>query len=159
MNGRLGIFAAALALSLFTIGMAHAGIEVRQFKDPANAQRYEKLTHELRCLVCQNESIAASDADLAKDLRQEIYEKVEAGQSDKQIIDFMVARYGDYVLYKPPFEPMTVVLWVGPFLMLAAGLAILVILVRRQGGPRPAVVTGDELDRARQILQEGNENQ
>jgi cytochrome c-type biogenesis protein CcmH len=159
MNLRLGILAAAFTLSLFAIGMAHAGIEVRQFKDPANAQRYEKLTHELRCLVCQNESIAASDADLAKDLRQEIYEKVEAGQTDKQIINFMVARYGDYVLYKPPFEAMTVVLWVGPFLMLAAGLAILVILIRRQGGPKPAVVTEDELDRARQILQEGNENQ
>jgi cytochrome c-type biogenesis protein CcmH len=153
------ILVAGLGLWLVAIGVAHAGIEVRQFKNPANSQRFERLTHELRCLVCQNESIAASNADLAKDLRQEIYDKVEAGQTDKQIIDFMVARYGDYVLYKPPFEPLTVLLWVGPFLMLLTGLAIIVILIRRKGGPRPAVVTSDELDRAREILQEGNENQ
>ncbi len=158
MRRAYGVTMAALTLLLVVAGSARAGIEVRNFPDKATEQRYEKLTHELRCLVCQNETIAASNADLAKDLRQEIYEQIQAGQSDKQIIDFMVARYGDFVLYKPPFKPETILLWLGPFLMLATGLVILFVVIRRHGGASPVAVAADELDRARKILNEGKDN-
>lgn len=147
-----------LAILLILCGPARAGIEVHSFPDKESEQRYEKLTHELRCLVCQNETIAASNADLAKDLRQEIYEKVTAGQSDKQIVDFMVARYGDFVLYRPPFKPITILLWVGPFLMLATGLIILFMMIRRQGKTGQAQPDGEELSRARRYLEAGNDD-
>ena len=152
------LFAGVLGLAavLTLVAPAFAGIEVHSFPDKASEQRYEKLTHELRCLVCQNETIAASNADLAKDLRQEIYEKVSAGQSDKEIVDFMVARYGDFVLYRPPFKPITILLWVGPFLMLATGLIILFLMIRRQGKADQAQPDGEQISRARKYLDTGN---
>lgn len=131
---------AALLLVLAGAGPA-AAYEPRQFESRAQEQRYQDLLRELRCLVCQNETLADSQADLAQDLRQEIYEKIRAGQSNGEIIDFLVARYGDFVLYRPPVEPRTVLLWSGPFLLLAAALAFLVVQIRRRqrAGAAPAL--------------------
>lgn len=125
---RILLLAALLALN----SAAFAVIEARHFDDPAKKQLYEKLIGELRCLVCQNENLAASSADLAGDLRQEAYEMVEKGASEQDVLDYMTARYGQFVLYRPRFEPITVLLWAGPGLLLAVGLGVVVMLARRR---------------------------
>jgi len=102
------------------------------FQDPQLQARYENLTQQLRCLVCQNETIADSQADLAADLRRELRAKIASGSSDEEILKFMTDRYGAFVLYKPPFEARTLVLWIGPAIMLLVGLAIAIrIIVKR----------------------------
>ena len=93
--------------------------------DPELEKRVMNLSQELRCLVCQNETLAASQADLAVDLRREIREQMKAGQSDKEIIAFLTARYGDFVLYRPPVRPTTYLLWFGPFVLMVIGLGLL----------------------------------
>jgi len=102
------------------------------FTDAALQARYEALTHQLRCLVCQNETIADSNATLAGDLRRELREQLAAGQSDAQVLQFMTDRYGAFVLYKPPFEQRTWLLWLGPalFLLIGAGVAVRIIMRR-----------------------------
>ena len=123
--------------------------------DPLLEQRVMAIAAELRCLVCQNQTIADSNAELAADLRNQVREKVRQGQSDGEIIDFMVARYGDFVLYRPPFKATTLLLWLGPLLLLATGLAI---LFRRLARPRPAggvEITAGERERARRLLSGG----
>jgi cytochrome c-type biogenesis protein CcmH len=109
---------------LCALGAAGAGDAPPEFADPALATRYEALTRELRCLVCQNQSIADSHATLAMDLRREVREQLERGASDVEIVAFMTARYGDYVLYRPPLTATTVLLWSGPFLLLGLALAL-----------------------------------
>ena len=100
--------------------------------DPALEARMVRITSELRCLVCQNQTIADSHADLAVDLRRQVREQLTAGRSDGEIIDYMTARYGDFVLYRPPFKAITVLLWLGPALMLGIGLLALAIVLRRR---------------------------
>lgn len=100
--------------------------------DPVAEKRLQAISAELRCLVCQNETIAASNADLAKDLRREIRTMIQAGQSDQQILDFLVARYGDFVLYRPPLKGSTALLWVGPLLFLGGGIIALQLYLRRR---------------------------
>jgi cytochrome c-type biogenesis protein CcmH len=92
-----------------------------EFDDPADEQVFRELIEQLRCLVCQNESLAGSQAELAHDLRNEVYQMMRAGKDKQQIIDFLVARYGDFVLYSPPLKPSTYLLWFGPFLLVAVG--------------------------------------
>ena len=100
--------------------------------DPQAEARLKTLSSELRCLVCQNQTIADSNAELAVDLRNEIREKIQAGKSDAEIKDFMVARYGDFVLYRPPVKITTLALWMGPFLLLAVGGGILYVTLKRR---------------------------
>ncbi|HEU5398458.1 MAG TPA: cytochrome c-type biogenesis protein [Gammaproteobacteria bacterium] len=102
------------------------------FRDPALETRYENLIHDFRCLVCQNETVADSDADLAADFRRQIRGMVAAGKTDEEIRSYMVARYGDFVLYKPPVQIDTWLLWGGPFLFLAIGLAVGIRVLRRR---------------------------
>jgi cytochrome c-type biogenesis protein CcmH len=121
--------------------------------DPVLEARVTALASELRCLVCQNETIADSRADLANDLRDEIREQMRKGMSDAQIIEFMVARYGDFVLYRPPLKATTVLLWFGPLLLLAAGIAALFYrLARRRHAEEARLAPADEA-RARQLLE------
>lgn len=105
-------------------------IEPRQFESPEVQDRYQQLIDELRCLVCQNQNLADSDAPLAKDLRREIQAMLEEGKSDAQIKTFMVERYGDFVLYRPPLKPMTIALWFGPGLALLGALIFLIRAIR-----------------------------
>ena len=100
--------------------------------DEAVEKRLVAITEELRCLVCQNESIAGSQADLANDLRREVREMIRAGKTDREILDFMVARYGDFVRYRPPVRPTTWLLWGGPFLLLIGGVGALLLFLRRR---------------------------
>jgi cytochrome c-type biogenesis protein CcmH len=102
--------------------------------DAAVEQRLVVIADELRCLVCQNESLAGSRAPLAMDLRREIRTLIKAGKSDTEILDFLVSRYGDFVRYRPPFKPSTWLLWTGPFLFMAIGIGVLVRTVRRRQG-------------------------
>jgi len=102
-------------------------------------QRVAAIAAELRCLVCQNQSIAESNADLAVDLRRQIREQLKEGRSERDVLDFMVQRYGDFVLYRPPLKGTTLLLWIGPFVLLLAGAAIVVYIARSrravQGAP------------------------
>ena len=121
--------------------------------DPELEKRVMNLSKELRCLVCQNETLADSRADLAVDLRNEIREQMKAGKSDKEIIAFLTARYGDFVLYRPPVRPTTYLLWFGPFLLLGIGMLILYKYLRQRRDlivPQP--LSEDERRRAEELL-------
>jgi len=125
--------AAALALLLAMLTLAAHGKEAQPASDnPELEVRVLAIAEELRCLVCQNETIAASHADLAVDLRKQIRIKLQQGQSQQQILDFMVERYGDFVLYRPPFMARTLLLWIGPFVLLAIAAVVMVVNVRRR---------------------------
>jgi cytochrome c-type biogenesis protein CcmH len=115
-------------------------------------ERARDLAHELRCLVCQNQTIADSNAPLAQDLRGQIREQLAAGRSDQEVLDYMVARYGDFVLYRPPFKASTLALWVGPFVILALGLAVLLRRIARRRVPEPRL-TDAERERAARLLE------
>ena len=129
MKVLLQVFA-ALVLALSSLAYGAEAQPLAQ--NPVVEKRLISISENLRCLVCQNESLAGSRADLAEDLRREVRHLIEAGKSDKEIIEFLVARYGDYVLYDPPFKATTILLWVGPFALLAGGLAGLIIFLRRR---------------------------
>ena len=116
---------------------AHAAtLDIYHFSDAGQLARFQSLTQELRCLVCQNQTVAESNAKLAADLRTEIANKIRLGESDKLILQYLVDRYGDYILYKPPVVRATYLLWFGPFLGLLVGLVFLMVLIRRRHGVR-----------------------
>ncbi len=114
--------------------------------------RLRALADELRCLVCQNQTIADSNAPLAVDLRNQIRERMQQGASDRDILDFMVARYGDFVLYRPPLKATTVLLWAGPALLMIAGLAALFYRLRRRRSEPKSDLTSEEKARAAALL-------
>ena len=123
--------------------------------DPAIEQRLHKLSQELRCLVCQNETLADSRADLAEDLRDEIRQQMKAGKTDKEIIAFLTDRYGQFILYRPQVTPATYLLWFGPFLLLLAGLALLFYYIKQRRdliAEKP--LTSEERKRAEEMLRE-----
>jgi cytochrome c-type biogenesis protein CcmH len=128
-SGARLFFIIALA-SFFTCAVAKEALP--ESSDPALEARMVGITSELRCLVCQNQTIADSHADLAVDLRQQVREQLRAGRSDREIIDYMTARYGDFVLYRPPFKATTALLWLGPALMLVIGAGVLIVVLRRR---------------------------
>jgi cytochrome c-type biogenesis protein CcmH len=113
------------------------------FEDAAQEQRYNDLTLELRCLVCQNQNLADSDAPLAQDLRREIYDMMMAGQTDEQIKAFMVDRYGDFVLYRPPVQGNTLALWTLPILLLFGGAVVVFFTVRNRNRKLAALGQGE----------------
>ena len=123
--------------------------------DPALEKRVMAIAEELRCLVCQNETIAASNAELAVDLRQQIREQLGQGRDQTQILDFMKQRYGDFVLYRPPLQASTVMLWLGPFALLLLGAGVLVHHIRRRDPQAdPAALSAADLQRAQRLLDE-----
>ena len=144
--------AAAVVLTAQLFAPAQARIEALSFDSPAQEQRYRKLIAELRCLVCQNQNLADSNADLAQDLRQITYDMIKSGASDAEIVDYMVARYGEFVLYRPPLTRNTALLWVGPFVLLGVGIIVLVLVARRRGRSRPEAVDAAERERIRVLL-------
>jgi cytochrome c-type biogenesis protein CcmH len=125
--------------------------------DEVVEKRMVAISEELRCLVCQNESLAGSHAELAQDLRREIRKMIGEGKTDKEILDFMEARYGDFVRYRPPVKPTTWLLWGGPFLLLAGGIAALITFLRRRVKEDAApVLTDEEHRRAAALLDQSN---
>lgn len=134
MSVRALLVAALIALAQVAIATAAYGKEAAPAAaDPVAHERAAKLAAELRCLVCQNQSIAESNAELAVDLRRQIDEQIGAGRSDREIADFMVQRYGDFVLYRPPWKATTVLLWAGPALLALLGIAIAWRILRARG--------------------------
>jgi cytochrome c-type biogenesis protein CcmH len=144
------------ALLVVWIGAVHANVEALQFDTPQMEKRYRHLINELRCLVCQNQNLADSNAELAQDLRRKTYEMIAAGKTDAEIIDYMVERYGDFVLYRPPVNRTTAVLWYGPFLILIIAFVLLIRLLRRRAR-QPRVEMSDEAKaQARKLLEEND---
>ena len=119
--------------------------------NPALEKHVKAISEELRCLVCQNQTIADSNAELAIDLKNQVREKLQQGMSDKAVIDYMVERYGDFVLYRPPVKPTTWVLWFGPFLLLIGGIIFLGLKLRR-GRPQDDALPEAEMERAKELL-------
>ena len=125
-------------------------------EDPVVEQRLIRISEDIRCLVCQNESLAGSRADLANDLRREIRKLIRDGKTDAEITEFLVSRYGDFVLYRPPVKPLTWVLWFSPFLLVLAGVIFLLFHLRRRQRVHAAsaapVLTADERRRAEALI-------
>ncbi len=122
----VGLQLLLLCLGFLTLSTQVTAQEAKPIADdPELEKRVMNLSQELRCLVCQNETLADSRADLAVDLRREIREQMKAGKSDKEIIAFLTARYGDFVLYRPPVRPITYLLWFGPFVLMVIGFGVL----------------------------------
>jgi cytochrome c-type biogenesis protein CcmH len=130
-------------LIVFSLSSAFAKDAVPLADDPVTEQRLISISEEMRCLVCQNESLSGSRSDLANDLRREIRILIKEGKSDDQIRTFMVERYGDFVLYNPPVKPITWLLWIGPFVMLAIVIAGLLTYLRRRNSSVPNIVLTD----------------
>lgn len=145
MNGLLRSL--LLLILLGSVGVIRAEVEILEFEDIGQERQYKALINELRCLVCQNQNLADSNAELARDLRNQTYTMVTQGKSNQEIADYMVTRYGDFVLYRPPLNPMTMLLWVGPFVLLLSGFVILLRLVRRSRQTAQSDLS--EADRAR----------
>ena len=118
-------------LFLIFCAPANAAIDVYQFDSPAHEKQFQELSHMLRCPKCQNNSIADSNADLAKDLRHKVYQMTKEGKTKQEIIDYMVARYGEFITYKPPMTIGTMILWFGPLLVVLCGVLFLLVRSRR----------------------------
>ena len=148
MRARRFAFCAAL---LCALAATHAfAIDPLEFKDRAQEVRFQNLTKQLRCLVCQNQDLADSDADLAKDLRRQVFDMMQAGKSDAEIKQYLVARYNDFVLYDPPLKPGTWLLWFAPFVLLAGGALTLGLILRKRtrlaatAPPAPETDSGED---------------
>ena len=153
------MIARALIFALFlgsTAAIASSTTEAAIAADPVAEKRLQGLSEELRCLVCQNQTIADSNAELAQDLRREIRGMIKDGKSDKEIIDFMVVRYGDFVLYRPPVKGITLLLWGGPVALMLLGLFALIRYLRQRAtriaDDQP--LSADETSRAEALLKE-----
>ena len=137
------------------LGVANAREAVPLAEDPVVETRLVNISQELRCLVCQNESLASSRAELADDLRREVRDLIRANKSDQEIKDFLVSRYGDFVLYRPEVKPLTWVLWFGPFVvLLIAGIFLLAYLRQRRSAMQPQVLSDAERARVEQLLKD-----
>ncbi|MDO8811647.1 MAG: cytochrome c-type biogenesis protein CcmH [Gallionella sp.] len=159
---RCGIFAMPVSILLVCLlpAFSYAGQAKDMAADPVLEKRMIGLAEDLRCLVCQNESLASSHADLAEDLRREVREQMQKGLSDQQIIDYLVSRYGDFVLYDPPVKKSTLVLWYSPFVLLLLGVGVLIYQLRK----RKSLIVETELSdadarRAAALLNETQELQ
>jgi cytochrome c-type biogenesis protein CcmH len=135
--------------------LANGNEAVPAADDPVLEKRVMDLAEELRCLVCQNQTLADSNAELALDLRRQIREQLKEGKTERQVIDYLVDRYGDFVLYRPPLKASTVLLWFGPFLLLALGALVLVGRIRRQRGDTQAPLSQADHARAAELLDPG----
>ena len=144
-------------LMLFASALALAGEAAPAADDPALEARVNAVATELRCLVCQNQTIADSHAGLAIDLKNEIREKMRRGESEKQVVDFMVERYGDFVLYRPPVKMTTILLWLGPLLLVLVGLFVLYRKLTAQASVGETTLTAEDRARAARLLGTDNE--
>jgi cytochrome c-type biogenesis protein CcmH len=146
---------------LLSLGLinAQAAFNTYQFEDTVKQERFDKLINELRCTVCQNQTIADSNASLAKDLRDKVYKMVKEGQSEQQIKDFMVARFTDFVLYNPPVKKSTYLLWTGPFILLGLGIVFLITYIRKRTQAPTITIDEHEHQRIQAMLKEEQKDQ
>ncbi len=145
----------ASLLLVLACGIAAAKDAAPLAEYPAVEKRLITISEEMRCLVCQNESLAGSRADLAQDLRRELRGLIKEGKSDAEIKEFMVSRYGDFVLYRPQVKPLTYLLWIGPFVLLIIGIVVLITYLRRRSQEvKDVPLSADEAKRAEALLKE-----
>lgn len=133
-----------LALGLLLACAAAAAMEPIKFNDTAEEARFRALSAELRCVMCQNQSLADSNAQIAHDLRLQVLTLMREGKTDREIKDYLVARYSDFVLYNPPVRPSTWLLWFGPGVILLGGAAVLAVVVRKRSGSAPAALPSED---------------
>jgi len=143
-----------LAMAVLLTPLSAAPVVTYDFASEEQEALFNKLSTELRCLVCQNQAISDSNADLAKDLRDEMYGMLQQGKSEEEIVEFMVERYGDFVLYNPPLKPMTWVLWFGPAIALVAGFFFVVRIINRQKKAAVADMSSEEAERLKALQSE-----
>ncbi len=157
MNLKLFLLMLSLTISIAPpLGWTKEAVPVSE--NPEIERRMIALSEELRCLVCQNESLAGSRSDFAKDLRREIREQLIANKSNKEITDFLVARYGDFVLYRPPLRTNTMLLWFGPFIFLLIGACTLIIYLRQRRKQLEEVALSEEqIEKAEEILKRNSD--
>ena len=147
-----------LLIGLLTMAaVVSANIETYKFDDPRKEADYQVLVHELRCLVCQNQNLADSNAELAQDLRRKTYEMVEKGLSKDEVVEYMVERYGDFVLYKPPLQRNTLALWGGPFVIFIIAVIVLIRIIRRRPSSNDRLLSEEQRQRAEQLLNQQTE--
>lgn len=144
-------FLTVVILSILSFTTSHAAVEYKKFNSVQQEEIYKLLIKELRCLVCQNQTIADSNAALAQDLRRQVYEMLQQGKTKQQIADFMTDRYGDFVLYNPPFKAKTSLLWLGPIAFLVIGLVILFFFSRTKRSAKNIKLSDDELQQRAKI--------
>jgi cytochrome c-type biogenesis protein CcmH len=146
-----------LVVALMSIAPARAAEAVPVGNDPVIEQRMVNMAKDLRCLVCQNETLAGSHAELAEDLRKDIRQQMKLGKSDKEVVKYLTDRYGDFVLYKPPFRSYTLLLWFGPFLFLLGGAVIWYVTLKKRRGLQPVdQVSAAALKQAADLLDKNN---
>jgi len=145
-----------LLLLLLTLPLS-AAINTFEFQNAEDEARFKQLSEELRCLVCQNQNLADSNAELAMDLRSKVYKMLQTGASNEEIKTYMVDRYGDFVLYDPPVKPSTYILWFSPLLLIAVGLALLIRFIRRRTREADAPLSDSERERLQTILNQNGE--
>jgi cytochrome c-type biogenesis protein CcmH len=145
---------------IFLLMMSGNGfaVDYRQFSNPEQQEIYETLTSELRCLVCQNQTIADSNAELAADLRRQVYEMLEQGKTKQEILQFMTERYGDFVLYKPPFKGKTGILWIAPVIFLLTGLIAVFLFVRQKKKSSKSEISPEKQEKIRSLLENGDQS-
>lgn len=131
-----------------------AAVEIREFTTPQHEERYHALLDELRCLVCQNQNLADSNAGLAKDLRDKTYEMIQSDRTDSEIVGYMVQRYGDFVLYRPPLKSSTLVLWYGPLLILLIAITIYWSYSKRARNRHEAKMTAEQREQVKRLLED-----
>ncbi len=148
----MGQIASLLMTGCLLVAPAFAADTPFEFSDAAQERRYHALLEELRCLVCQNQSLEDSHAELAQDLRAEVHDMISAGRSDREILDFMVQRYGDFVLYRPPVQDNTWLLWFGPFLLLVVAVVTAVRHARSRRAAEAAPLSEAERARVQALL-------
>lgn len=147
----------ATVLALMFCSQSSWAIDAKQFENKQQQETYQVLIDELRCLVCQNQNIADSNAELAKDLRRQVHEMVSAGKTEQDVIDYMVERYGDFVVYNPQFQVKTWLLWLGPGLFIVIGFIVAIIYAKRNRKSADHELDQQQKDRLRKLLE--NEDQ
>jgi len=148
-----------LNVLLLIIPIQGFAVDYRQLADPEQQKTYELINSELRCLVCQNQTIADSNAELAADLRRQVFEMLQQGKSKDDIIQFMTDRYGDFVLYNPPLKTKTALLWLGPIAFLITGLTMIFWFIRRKKNAATTVFDKDKQEKMRHLLENSAENE
>lgn len=141
-------------LILFSF-QVQAAIEIYQFEQAEQEKLYNQMIDELRCLVCQNQNLSASNSALARDLRKQTYQMVIDGQSHKQIVDYMTQRYGDFVLYRPPVKPSTALLWFGPIILLFIGILVLISTLKKRNQIIDEPLSDDQHKHIKKLLDNG----
>jgi cytochrome c-type biogenesis protein CcmH len=157
MSRILKSFVTGFIFFSLTVGLSSisvAGIEFAKFDEPEKEQLYKRLISELRCLVCQNQTIAGSNAELAKDLRKITYDMVQEGKSYDDVVAFMTKRYGDFVMYRPPFKLRTALLWIGPGVFLILGMWFMLRYVRSRNSSQHKTLSAEDHKRAASLLDE-----